>query len=59
MSSIPDTGWDIDSNLANDHYLGSSALFDFDVSSDDLNSSQGELVYYHEQCGIISCLGAL
>ena len=40
MSSVPDTGWDIDSNLANDHYLGSSALFDFDVSSDDLNSSQ-------------------
>ena len=36
----PDTGWDINSNLANDHYLGSSALFDFDVSSDDLNSSQ-------------------
>lgn len=36
----PDTGWDININLANDHYLGSSALFDFYVSSDDLNSSQ-------------------
>ena len=36
----PDTGWDINRNLANDHYLGSSALFDFDVSSDDLDSSE-------------------
>ena len=35
----PDHGWDINGSLANDHYLGSSALFSFGVSSDDLNSS--------------------
>ena len=36
----PDTGWDINSTLASDHYLGSSALFELDISPDDLNSSE-------------------
>lgn len=36
----PDNGWDINDDLANDHYLGSSALFGFYVSPDDLNSSK-------------------
>ena len=36
----PDSGWDINSNLVDDHYLGSSALFDFDISSNDLNSTE-------------------
>ena len=37
---FPDNGWDINSDLANDHYLGSSALFEFGISPDDLNSTK-------------------
>ena len=36
----PDVGWDINEDLANDHYLGSSAFFSSVVSPDDLNSSK-------------------
>ena len=35
----PDRGWDINRTLVNDHFLGSSALFSFGISADDLNSS--------------------
>ena len=36
----PDRGWNINKTLANDHYLGSSALFAINVAPDDLNSSK-------------------
>ena len=37
---LPDNGWNISRDLAKDHYLGSSALFKYGISSDDLNSSK-------------------
>lgn len=37
---FPDNGWDINSDLVNDHYKGSSALFEFSISSNDSNSSE-------------------
>ena len=37
---IPDKGWDINNNLANDHFLGSTAFFTWRVELDDLNSSK-------------------
>ena len=37
---LPDNGWDINTDLANDHYLGSSAFFTWTIRPDDLNSSK-------------------
>ena len=37
---FPDHGWDINDDLANDHYLGSSAFFGIQPLPDDLNSSK-------------------
>jgi len=39
IGMYPEDNWDF-SNLADDHYLGSSAYFTFDVEPDDLNSSK-------------------
>ena len=36
----PSYSWSIDSNLYEDHYLGSSAFFSFGIVPDDLNSSK-------------------
>ena len=36
----PDNGWRINEDLASNHYIGSSAFFDFGILPDDLNSSQ-------------------
>ena len=36
----PDHGWDINDDLANNHYFGSSAFFDTQILPDDLNSSK-------------------
>ena len=36
----PAHSWSINSNLYNDHYLGSSAFFSFGITPDDLNSSK-------------------
>ena len=36
----PDNGWSINSNLVNDHFLGSSAFFGFYIAPDDRNSSK-------------------
>ena len=36
----PDDGWDINDDLVNDHYLGSSAFFTFGISPDDLDSTK-------------------
>lgn len=35
-----DSGWSINDDLVNDHYLGSSAFFGFSIQPDDLNSSK-------------------
>ena len=35
-----DYSWSINNNLYQDHYLGSSAFFGFEISPDDLNSSK-------------------
>ena len=37
---FPDEGWDINDDLANDHYFGSSAFLDASILPDDLNSSK-------------------
>ena len=37
---FPDHGWDINDDLANDHYSGSSAFFATPILPDDLNSSK-------------------
>ena len=37
---LPDNGWDINDDLANDHYLGSSAFFASGIVPDDHNSSK-------------------
>jgi len=37
---VPDDGWNINSDLANDRYLGSSAFFSNHILPDDLNSSK-------------------
>ena len=37
---FPDDGWDIDDDLADHHYIGSSAFFDIGITSDDHNSSK-------------------
>ena len=36
----PDNGWDVNNDLAGNHYLGSSAFFGFGITPDDLNSSK-------------------
>ena len=36
----PDDGWDINDDLVNDHYLGSSAFFSFGITPDDLDSTK-------------------
>ena len=36
---ITDEGWSINSDLVNDHFLGSSAFFGFYIAPDDRNSS--------------------
>ena len=37
---LPDKGWNINSNLVNDHLKGSSALFEFSIDPNDFNSSE-------------------
>lgn len=37
---VPDNGWNINSDLANDHYLGSFAFFTITIEPDDFNSSK-------------------
>ena len=56
---IPNVGWDINKDLANDHYLGSSAFFSRAVLPDDFNSSKPVIKVYDALLpyGILVLLG--
>ena len=45
----PFQSWSINSNLYQDHYLGSSAFFSFEIIPDDMNSSK-PVITVTEQC---------
>ena len=54
---FPDDGWDINDDLADHHYIGSSAFFDVDITPDDHNSSKPIIVVItYISAWLISCM---